>query len=83
MPRNIDIVPGIYMHQKSGRLYRVHFIAKDTETLTEHVIYEALYNNPESKYWSRPVKEWLQKVKLEGRKNKVPRFKFINKVKTA
>jgi len=43
------IIPDIYRHYK-GNEYRVHFIAKHSETLEEFVIYEAFYNNSKGKY---------------------------------
>ena len=66
---------GKYQHSKTGKLYRVIGIAKHSETLEELVVYEALYENPESKLWVRPAKMFLEKVEIKGRK--VSRFKFV------
>ena len=66
---------GKYKHSKTGNYYKVLGVAKNSETLEEFVIYEALYENPISKLWVRPVKIFLEKVSINGRK--VPRFFFL------
>lgn len=66
---------GKYIHSKTGRLYHVIGIAKHSETLEDLVVYEALYDNPKSKLWVRPLKMFLEKVEIDGKK--VSRFKFI------
>ena len=66
---------GVYQHSKTGNLYRVIGIAKHSETLEELVVYETLYDNPKSKLWVRPLKMFLEKVEINGKKT--PRFKFI------
>ena len=68
----MDIKPGIYRHSKTGNLYKVHFVAKDSETLENMVVYEALYDNQLSKFWTRPAKMWFEEVEVGGKK--VPRF---------
>jgi hypothetical protein len=71
----MKIKPGIYQHMKKGTQYKVHFVAKHSETLADLVVYEALYDNDKSKYWVRPVEMFTGEVEIEGKK--VPRFKFI------
>jgi len=71
--------PGIYTHSKTGNLYKVHFVAKHSETLEELVVYEALYDNKESKYWVRPLLDFQKEVEINGKK--VPRFVFVNPVR--
>lgn len=66
---------GKYQHSKSGNYYKVHFIAKHSETLENMVVYEALYDNPEGKMWVRPEKMFLEEVEIQG--EKVPRFMFV------
>jgi len=39
------------------------------------VVYEALYDNPDSKYWVRPASMFSQIVEIGGKK--VPRFVYI------
>jgi hypothetical protein len=63
---------GKYRHYK-GNEYQVIGVAKHSETLEELVVYKALYGNKQ--IWVRPVKMFLEKVEVNGKK--VPRFKFI------
>ena len=67
---------GKYQHYK-GKFYKVIGVAKHSETLEELVVYEALYENPDGKLWVRPLKMFLEKVEINGKK--VPRFKFVGK----
>ncbi len=39
------------------------------------VVYEALYNNPESKLWVRPLPTFAEEVERDGRRQ--PRFTFV------
>lgn len=71
-----QIKPGIYRHYK-GNKYRVIANAKHSETLEELVVYEALYDNAESRFWARPKIMFLEEVEVNG--EKVPRFKYIGK----
>jgi len=71
----MQITPGIYKHSKTGNQYRVHFIAKHSETLEDLVVYEALYENDKSKFWVRPLAMFLDTVEING--EKLPRFQFI------
>ena len=66
---------GKYQHAKKGAFYRVLAVAKHSETLEELVVYEALYDNPTSKIWVRPLKMFLEDVTINGKI--VPRFKFV------
>jgi hypothetical protein len=67
---------GIYRHSKKGTKYRVLAIAKHSETLEDLVVYEALYDNPTSKIWVRPLQMFTETVEINGKK--VPRFVFIS-----
>lgn len=71
----MQIKPGIYKHSKTGNEYRVHFIAKHSETMEDLVVYEALYNNDKSQFWVRPISMFEDEVVIDG--NKVPRYQFI------
>jgi hypothetical protein len=67
--------PGLYRHSKSGNLYRVHFVAKHSETLEDFVVYETLYDNPKSKIWVRPLPMFEELVEIRG--ERVPRFVHV------
>ncbi len=63
----------IYCHTKSGKRYRIVAIAKDSETLEDMVVYEALYDVESAmKTWVRPVKMFTEEVEIDGVKH--PRF---------
>jgi len=67
--------PGIYKHFKTGNLYKVIGVGKHSETLEDLVVYEALYDNPKSKLWVRPVAMFAEVVDTpEGKK---ARFEFV------
>lgn len=72
----MDIKPGIYSHYKTGNQYRVHFVAKHSETLEDFVVYEALYDNQKSKFWVRPLSMFLEKISSNGQE--ITRFKLVN-----
>lgn len=67
---------GVYKHSKTGKLYKVHFIAKHSETLVDMVVYEALYDSDMSKCWVRPLEMFEELVEIDDKK--VPRFQFIS-----
>ena len=56
----------IYVHYKNKR-YRVLALAKDSNTLEDLVVYESLYANNVSKFWVRPVAEFMGKVEIDGK----------------
>ncbi len=65
-----------YEHVKTARLYRVVAVAKHHETLEEYVVYEALYGNPVSNHWIRPVSEFVgEAVSPDGSFH--PRFRIV------
>ena len=68
--------PGIYRHAKSGQLYRVHFVAKHSETREDVVVYECLYENQLAKYWVRPAAMFEELVEIRG--ERTPRFVFVD-----
>lgn len=62
----------LYRHYKN-KLYRVKGFTKHSETLEGMVHYEALYDNPTARFWSRPKKMFFGTVQTpDGRE--VPRF---------
>ena len=74
--KTMDIKPGIYKPSKKGTLYKVHFVAKHSETLEDMVVYEALYDNDTSKFWARPANMWSEEVEINGKK--APRFVWMS-----
>jgi hypothetical protein len=66
---------GKYRHFK-GQEYMVEGLARHSETLEWMVIYRCLYDNPEGKVWVRPLKMFLEKVEVDGKK--ISRFEYIN-----
>lgn len=64
----------IWQHFKGGK-YRIINVAKHSETLEDLVIYEALYDKVTSKYWARPLADFLGTKNIDG--EEVPRFKLI------
>ena len=66
---------GVYRHYK-GHEYRVHSIARHSETLEDYVVYEPMYKSV-SKLWIRPLSMFIETVDIDGKR--VPRFEFIRK----
>ena len=63
----MSIIPGKYRHFKGG-IYEVLFVAKDSETLQDLVVYKALYASSEfgtGAIWVRPLKEFDEYVNLD------------------
>ena len=72
MECNMEIKKGKYRHFK-GNEYELLYIAKDSETLEEMVVYKALYG--EGGIWVRPLKMWNETVIRDGVEYK--RFTYI------
>jgi hypothetical protein len=73
----LKLKPGRYQHFK-GKFYKVFGTARNSETLEEFVVYQALYTSKEfgkNALWIRPKKMFLEKITHEGKK--VSRFKYI------
>lgn len=64
---------GIYEHY-SGNLYQVLGIARNSETLEELVVYQALYGN--FGLWVRPKEMFLSTVEFNGKN--MMRFTFVS-----
>ncbi len=60
----MEIKIGKYRHFKGGE-YEVLYVATDSETLEEVVVYRALYG--ERGVWVRPAKMWNERVEREGK----------------
>lgn len=65
---------GVYQHYKGGR-YEVVANALDEATERPVVVYQALYDNPKSKFWVRAVDDFLATVETED--GRVVRFKKL------
>lgn len=66
------IQPGRYRHFK-GNDYEVIGMARDSETMTDLVVYRALYG--ERGLWVRPAAMFAETVERDGKI--VPRFAFV------
>lgn len=66
------VASGRYRHSRSGKEYRVIGVALHSETLEPMVMYEVLYENELSTYWTRPMSMWHELVEVDGKM--VPRF---------
>lgn len=62
-----------YKHFKGG-VYRLIGIAKDSETLEEMVVYQAMYGDRQM--WVRPAEMFFGKVEKDGKE--VDRFEEMN-----
>jgi len=67
-------IGSIYRHFKNKKLYKVIGVAKHSETMEEMVIYEPQYKS-ENRLWVRPLSMFLEKVELNGIKQK--RFELV------
>lgn len=69
---------GKYQHFK-GDAVEVIGTALHSETLEEFVVYAHIDGKRagELNYWVRPIKMFLEKVEVDGKK--VPRFKYLGK----
>ena len=68
----MEVKTGRYRHFK-GNEYELLYIAKDSETLEDMVVYKALYG--EGGIWVRPLKMWNETVIRDGVEYK--RFTYI------
>lgn len=67
-----DFIPGRYRHFK-GNEYRLICLAKNSETMEDMVVYQALYG--ENGIWVRPAAMWNETVERDGKEYK--RFEYI------
>ncbi len=66
------VIGGEYEHFK-GKHYRVIAVARDSETLVEMVVYEALYEHGGT--WVRPRAMFTEEITRDGKT--FPRFRHI------
>jgi len=65
-----------YEHVKTGKRYKLLVVAKDSKSLEEMVVYEALYENTVSKIWIRSKKSFIgEAVRPDGTLH--PRFQLV------
>ena len=64
--------PGRYRHYK-GNEYRVHHLARHSETHEVLVVYQLLYGD--HGFWVRPAAMFVETVEVDGRRR--PRFTFV------
>lgn len=69
----MELKKGIYRHFK-GNLYRLLYVARNSETLEPMVVYQALYGGEEG-IWVRPASMWFEQVDRDGCHG--PRFTFV------
>ena len=68
----MEIPKGKYRHFK-GNEYRVLCLARNSETLEEMVVYQALYG--EHEVWVRPASMWNETVNRDGKT--IKRFTYL------
>ncbi|MEE8706276.1 MAG: DUF1653 domain-containing protein [Oscillospiraceae bacterium] len=68
----MEIPKGRYRHFK-GNEYRVLCLARNSETLEEMVVYQALYG--EHEVWVRPASMWNETVNKDGKM--IKRFTYL------
>lgn len=68
----MEVKKGKYRHFK-GNEYELLYIAKDSETLEDMVVYKALYGD--GGIWVRPLEMWNETVVRDGVEYK--RFTYI------
>ena len=71
--RNFGSMEKYYCHFK-GNVYRLVGIAKDSETLAEMVVYQAMYG--EGQMWVRPKEMFFGEVERDGKR--IPRFRVLS-----
>ena len=67
-------VGDIYQHYR-GDKYKVLAVSRHSEDLSWYVVYEALYDNPVSQVWHRPLDMFLEEIDVNG--VRMPRFKLV------
>jgi hypothetical protein len=64
-----------YRHYKQGDRYRVKTLALHSNDEEWMVVYEPLYANPDAPLFTRPLREWRERVQWEGKS--VTRFTLV------
>lgn len=64
-----------YFQHFKGGIYRVLYIARDSETKERMVVYQAMYGNFD--IWIRAEKNFFSLIEIDG--EKIPRFRKLSK----
>lgn len=75
LPERIPKEGDTYQHYKGDR-YRVKLLALHSNDDEWMVVYEPLYEQPDVSFFTRPLREWFEEVKWEGKK--VERFTLVS-----
>jgi hypothetical protein len=65
IPKDAPEIGKVYRHYK-GDLYKVYCLALDSVLDTYTVVYEPMYDNPDAKYFVRPIEMWFEEVDYNG-----------------
>lgn len=60
------MVGEVYAHYKKGDLYKVTALALHSNDEEWMVVYEPLYKEPAAALFTRPLREWGERVEWEG-----------------
>lgn len=71
---SLRLVPGDIVRHFKGNRYEILFIAKDSETMEDMVVYRALYG--ERGVWVRPLAMFLSPVDREKYPNADQAYRF-------
>ena len=72
-------IGGVYEHVKTGTRYKLLAVARDSKTLEDVVVYEALYDNNVSKVWARPKESFIgEAMNPDGTIH--PRFQLVDDI---
>ncbi len=69
-------IGNIYKHTKSGKLYKVVGLSRNTESLELYVEYEPLYTESIAAKWNRPLRMFTENLLIDGEVK--PRFTLID-----
>ena len=71
---SMRLAPGDIVRHFKGNRYEILYIAKDSETMEDMVVYRALYG--ERGVWVRPLTMFLSPVDREKYPNAVQAYRF-------
>lgn len=66
MPADAPAEGEVYRHYK-GDHYRVVLLAEHSNDNEWMVVYEPMYENSDAPYFTRPLREWRERVEWEGK----------------